>query len=75
MQVGDVVIRMAADLADLRTGFDQAKGQAEEWGSKLKGTVDIVTGALAALGVAASVSAFAGAIKDSIDYADGLNDL
>jgi hypothetical protein len=75
MQVGDVVIRMAADLADLRTGFDQAKGQAEEWGSKLKGTVDIVTGALAALGVAASVSAFANAIKDSIDYADGLNDL
>ena len=75
MQVGDVVIRMAADLADLRTGFDQAKAQAEEWGSKLKGTVDIVTGALAALGVAASVSAFASAIKDSIDYADGLNDL
>ena len=74
-RVGDVVIRMATDLADLRAGFDQAKAQAEEWGSKLKGTVDIVTGALAALGVAASVSAFASAIKDSIDYADGLNDL
>jgi hypothetical protein len=75
MQVGDVVIRMAADLADLRTGMDQGKEAVTNALDKISGVASMAKTALAALGVAASAGMFVDAIRGVIDYADNLNDL
>lgn len=75
MQVGDVVIRMAADLADLRTGMEQGKEAVTNALDKISGVAGMAKTALAALGVAASAGMFVDAIRGVIDYADNLNDL
>lgn len=75
MLVGDILVKMAADMADLRTGFDQGQAAVKKFVGDMGSAIDTAKSALAALGVSLSAGLFAKAIKDSIDFADTLNDL
>ena len=66
---------MAADMADLRTGFNQIKGEADQFGQTCGKAFDFAKNALITLGVTASVGVFVNSVKSAIDYADSLNDL
>lgn len=74
MIIGDLMVRMAADMADLKSGFERAQAQAQTFSEGVGRAVDVARNALVALGVTASVSHFASLIQQSIDAADRLND-
>lgn len=65
---GDILIRMAADVASLKTDMDRAKSAVSEG-------VNVMKGAAAALGAAFSAQMFAGWMKSAIDAADQMSDL
>lgn len=75
MIAGDVLIRMAADLADLRTGMDQAKAEVSGALDKISGVAGAASRALGGIGVALSATAFVAWIQGAVDAADSLNDL
>jgi hypothetical protein len=66
--LGNLVIRMSADIADIATSISKAEHQFQ----KFKGNVNKILGTI---GVGISVGAFASFIKGTIDAADALNDL
>jgi hypothetical protein len=66
--LGNLVIRMSADIADIATSISKAEHQFQ----KFKGNVNKILGTI---GVGISVGSFASFIKGTIDAADALNDL
>jgi hypothetical protein len=75
MLVGDVLVKMSADMADLRSGFEQMKDQADKFGKGVSSAADWARNAVVGLAAGLSVSMFANAIREAIDYADKLNDM
>lgn len=75
MLVGDVLVKMSADVADLRSGFEQMKSQADKFGQGVTDGISKAKEALIGLAAGLSVGMFVNAIRESIEYADKLNDL
>jgi hypothetical protein len=75
MQVANLVIQMAADVARLKTDMDSARRTVDRAMTDIRKSADMATKALGAIGVGFSVMAFANWIKGAIDAADKINDL
>ncbi|MDN4015897.1 hypothetical protein [Zwartia panacis] len=75
MQVANLVIQMAADVARLKTDMDSARRTVDRVMTDIRKSADMATKALGAIGVGFSVMAFANWIKGAIDAADKINDL
>ncbi len=79
MALGDLVIRLSADMAEFRNDMGKAVATTQTSMAKIDASVDgmaknmrrTLQGAVAGIGV----GAFAGFIKSSIDAADAMNDL
>lgn len=75
MIAGTLEIQMLANLARLQSDMDQAKGIVGQSMRSIEQAVDLAKTAFVALAGVASVGAFAGMIKDSIEGAARLHDL
>lgn len=75
MQIGQLTIEMAANVARLRQDMDAAKNTVNAAMVNIQKSVNVAKGALAGLGAALSVGAFAAWIKSSIDAADEMSKL
>jgi len=70
MDVGTLVIRMAADLAGLKSDMDAARKEVASASSAMQGAVGAVGGAFKALAVVAGVAGLGAWAKSAIDAAD-----
>lgn len=73
--MGSLVVNLEANIARFTSDMSKASKQTEDALNKISGAVNLAKGALAALGVGASISGFAMLIKGSIDAADHLRDM
>lgn len=75
MNIGTLTIEMAANVARLRQDMDAAKNTVNTAMLNIQKSVNVAKGALAGLGAALSVGAFAAWVKSSIDAADEMSKL
>lgn len=75
MNIGTLEIQLLADMARLQRDMDTAKSSVGDAMKSIEGYVNIAKGALVGLAGVASVGAFAGMIKSSIDATGALHDL
>ncbi len=75
MQVGQLEIKLFAELARLRTDMQQANTIVGQGVKGISTSVDLAKKALGLLGVGFGISYFVGMIKNTIDLEDHLNDL
>lgn len=75
MQVANLVIQMAADIARLKTDMDSARKTVDRAMTDIRKSTELATKALGAIGIGFSVMGIANWIKGAIDAADKINDL
>ena len=75
MQVANLVIQMAADVARLKTDMDSARKTVDRAMTDIRKSTEMATKALGAIGIGFSVMGIANWIKGAIDAADKINDL
>ena len=75
MQVANLVIQMAADVARLRTDMESARKTVDRAMTDIRKSADSATKALGAIGIGFSIMGIANWIKGAIDAADKINDL
>ena len=80
--IGALRVQLGLDSADFNRGMTEAEVRAykagEKIGRSLRGAADTalsLKGALAGIGTALAVDAFAGAAQRAFDYADSIQDL
>ena len=74
-QVGELVIKIGADIASLRRDVDQAKGIVGNFAAGFRSAVGAAGAALAAAGIGIGISAIAGSIREVLEEADRLDEL
>lgn len=72
VQVGELVFKMAADIARLQTDMQKARGTVDNAMQGMKGAASIAKTALAGVGVALTAESFVSMIKGSIDAMDSM---
>jgi hypothetical protein len=72
MLVGDLVVRIAADMAELRSGFEQARGSVTDFSNKASSAIDSVGNSLLAL---AGGYSLVETIRQTIEYGEQLQRL
>lgn len=75
MNVAQLTIEMAANVARLRQDMEQASGVVQANMAKMQKAADLVGKALGLLGVGLSLSAFTGFIRNAINAADALDEM
>lgn len=75
MVVGELEIKMFAELARLRTDMEKANGIVAKSSRNIEKSISFANRALGALGISLGTAFFVNLIKGSIDSADRLNDL
>lgn len=73
--LGALVVSLEANIARFTSDMGRASEQTQQVMSKMKGAIDMVKGAMGALGVGVSVLGLASLVKDAIDAADNLRDM
>ncbi|MBK8667891.1 MAG: phage tail tape measure protein [Burkholderiales bacterium] len=73
--VGSLTIEMAANVARLQTDMKRAVDTVESAMSQMRKAAGLAAGAMAAIGVGMSISAFNGWIRSAIDAADAMSKL
>ena len=73
MQVGSLLIDMAADVARLRADMTKATGIVDGAVKKMESAVSALKSSIAGLAAGLTVAAFAGAIKHQLELADAMS--
>jgi len=67
MALGDLVVKLSADIASFQSDLNRAQGQAQQFAGKIKSL-------FATIGVTVGAGAFVSLIKGSIDALDKLDE-
>lgn len=74
-QVGELVIKIGADIASLRRDVDQAKGIVGNFAAGFRSAIGAAGAALAAAGIGIGLSSIASSIREVLEEADRLDEL